>query len=212
MKSYRSTKVTQWRGLPKEPPAVKIQDGYLYVSWNGATEVAYWALEATADEVSSRAGDLRSRREDEKYEAVDIVPKQGFEGAFDLMGLAAEKGYTHFRVAALDVKHNVLRYSTPREAAADVSKSSYLAVLFKLFLVIGFLVGARFAFQHFRSTGHLRSWNSPGQQYTLLSSPIPSPSWMKWHESPSSARRDVEPSSVREWFHLKWNSAVSRPQ
>ncbi|KAI0030192.1 ASST-domain-containing protein, partial [Vararia minispora EC-137] len=42
--SYRVFKNT-WVGRPSTDPDVVIQDGMLYVSWNGATEVASWRIE-----------------------------------------------------------------------------------------------------------------------------------------------------------------------
>jgi hypothetical protein len=39
--SYRAYRFV-WHGFPTNHPAVKIKDGKLYVSWNGATEVTRW--------------------------------------------------------------------------------------------------------------------------------------------------------------------------
>ena len=47
--SYRSFKV-DWVGLPNTPPDIAMKyrnDQTVYVSWNGATEVATWTLQGT---------------------------------------------------------------------------------------------------------------------------------------------------------------------
>jgi hypothetical protein len=41
--SYRVT-VADWRGEPAHPPSVRVEDGTVHLSWNGATEVASWEL------------------------------------------------------------------------------------------------------------------------------------------------------------------------
>lgn len=41
--SYRAYRFV-WHGYPLDAPAAKAKDGKLYVSWNGATEVARWRL------------------------------------------------------------------------------------------------------------------------------------------------------------------------
>ena len=43
--SYRAFRF-QWHGRPSELPAVALSDGRVYVSWNGATDVARWQLVA----------------------------------------------------------------------------------------------------------------------------------------------------------------------
>jgi hypothetical protein len=68
--SYRGYRLP-WTGRPLEPPALTVARDpttgrrAAYVSWNGATEVAYWRLEA-----GSSAGLLRS---------IAVARRQGFE-------------------------------------------------------------------------------------------------------------------------------------
>ena len=200
MKSYRATKAFHWHGAPRDPPQVKVKDNTLSVSWNGATEVSYWSLEGAHEKNLDGVEDLRSKSEDSAddqdiYEAIDVIPKTGFEDLFDLSHILAEKSFTHFRVAALDSDHNVLRYSEP-SAAEESPESSYLTTIVKLSIIIGFLIGARFAFKHFRSHGHLRSWATT------------TPAWMSW-QAPSG-RQDRRPA-VYEWIQMKWTSVKSRP-
>lgn len=173
----------------------------LSVSWNGATEVAYWSLEGAHDTNAGGVEDLRSRNEDsaghqDNYEAMDVMPKIGFETTFDLSHVSTEKSFTRFRVAALDSDHSVLRYSDP-SAAEEAAESSYLMMTFKLSVIIGFLIGARFAFKHFRSQGHLRHWIAPI-----------TPAWMTWQAH--SGRQNRRPA-VYEWIQMKWKFVDSRP-
>lgn len=45
-KSYRAFKA-HWVGQPRTVPEIALRDGAVYVSWNGATEVARWRLETS---------------------------------------------------------------------------------------------------------------------------------------------------------------------
>ncbi|TPX12961.1 uncharacterized protein E0L32_006606 [Thyridium curvatum] len=57
-----------WMAYPAWPPAAVVEDGVLYVSWNGATEVSHWAIYTAAD------GELSDSLQ------LDLVaPKDGFE-------------------------------------------------------------------------------------------------------------------------------------
>ncbi|KXS93748.1 hypothetical protein AC578_9942 [Pseudocercospora eumusae] len=218
MKSYRTTKVLNWHGVPREPPKTKIEDEVLHVSWNGATEVAFWALEATTfDKQQVKPEDLRgkdesssvaeSTRSDPDFESIDIIPKTGFEGSFDLSQLSTDRAFTQLRVAALNSDHEVLRYSEPCDPREQTTSSSYLMIVFELFLVVGFLLGARLTFKHFRSSGPSRSWT--------LSSPISAPpqSWLDWRGPSSYGYRRAErtTSGMYEWIHMKLSSANSSP-
>lgn len=65
--SYRSYLSEDWVGAPATAPAVAVEDGQVFVSWNGATEVAQWRLFSGADE--------------ENAEFRDVVDRDGFETA-----------------------------------------------------------------------------------------------------------------------------------
>lgn len=208
LKSYRTTKTFSWIGTPKSPPKVTIHDGVLYVSWNGATEVAYWALEAPHQDSEDMenstevADEIRDENED-AFEMVDIIPKVGFEGSFELSPGVSGKP-AQYRVAALDSDHNVLRYSDIAEYDFESRESSTLMVLFKLFLVIGFIVGARFMWKHSRSAGCLKSFG------TATSGDSPVPAWYDW-TPPSPWKANGRPKAI-EWIQMQWTAVRSRPR
>ncbi|KAJ7191187.1 ASST-domain-containing protein, partial [Mycena pura] len=83
--NYRAfqTSTLQFAGHPKQPPAVALSGGDVYVSWNGATHVASYTLLT-----GHSANDVRTR--------VTNVPKAGFETKIHGSGIEA-----FFKVAAL---------------------------------------------------------------------------------------------------------------
>jgi outer membrane protein assembly factor BamB len=96
-KSYRSFRQA-WSGHPITAPALAAaRDGSsgratAYMSWNGATEVTHWRIEA-----GTRRSDLRP---------VGIVPRRGFETA---VNLGTGEGYA--AVTALDAHGRALGHS-----------------------------------------------------------------------------------------------------
>jgi len=82
--NYRALRFP-WVGRPTEPPVARTDFGgrSLYVSWNGATEVARWRLE--------------SGREPQALRPEATVPKSGFETALPLPA-----GARHVAAVALD--------------------------------------------------------------------------------------------------------------
>jgi hypothetical protein len=68
VKSYRAIKVMGWQGRPKSDPAIRIRNGGVYVSWNGATDVRFWVLERACGEDGSGG-----------FCEVDVVMKGAFE-------------------------------------------------------------------------------------------------------------------------------------
>jgi hypothetical protein len=69
VESYRAYR-SPWKGLPKDRPAIAVESGpedrvTLYVSWNGATEVASWEALAGPDP--------------DGLESVGSAPRKGFE-------------------------------------------------------------------------------------------------------------------------------------
>ncbi|HSZ05457.1 MAG TPA: MFS transporter [Solirubrobacteraceae bacterium] len=95
--SYRSM-VEQWVGLPLTPPAVAARqaDGSttVYVSWNGATQVASWRVLG-----GSGAG---------KLAVLATSARSGFETA-----IPVPAGYDSFKVQALDAGGAVIGTSQP---------------------------------------------------------------------------------------------------
>ena len=65
MQSYRVLKAAGWVGRPATKPDIKVEGSSVYVSWNGATEVAEWELFA-----GSSPSTLQS---------VGRAPRRGFE-------------------------------------------------------------------------------------------------------------------------------------
>ena len=97
--TYRSLRFA-WSGHPSTRPALAVLPGprgtlRLYVSWNGATSVARWRLEAGASPHALRG--LRS------------VPRSGFETL-----LRAPASAAFVAVAALDAHGGVLASSPTR--------------------------------------------------------------------------------------------------
>ena len=93
--SYRAYKGT-WVGRPLTSPAAKVlSDNNVYVSWNGATEVVLWRLEA---------GDAHSL-ELATFESVGQFEKQGFETK---IGIPEDVDGPYFRLVALDWQDTVL--------------------------------------------------------------------------------------------------------
>jgi hypothetical protein len=90
--NYRAFRLP-WHGRPSVPPAAVYRyrhgQGTVYVSWNGATEVASWRLES-----GPRAGALR---------AGSAVGRKGFETA-----LRTTPGDKYARAVALDASGHVL--------------------------------------------------------------------------------------------------------
>jgi hypothetical protein len=95
VKSYRIFK-KPWTGRPKTIPDIKVKNRKVYVSWNGATEVATWRLEGL---------DSTSHPESE-YQTIQELRKNTFESSFDLADSSMR-----VRVAALDKHNNVLARS-----------------------------------------------------------------------------------------------------
>ncbi|HEX5448889.1 MAG TPA: arylsulfotransferase family protein [Gaiellaceae bacterium] len=86
--NYRSLKMP-WIGHPSEPPIVKASGGTGYVSWNGATEVAAWRVEA-----GGSSGSLAG---------ADAVRRTGFETSFELPA-----GTRFVRVTGVDAQGHEL--------------------------------------------------------------------------------------------------------
>ncbi len=93
-KSYRSFRQA-WSGRPATDPSIAISRdrssgrATAYVSWNGATEVAHWRVDA-----GPRPGDLRR---------VGAIPRRGFETAINL---GTSEGYV--ALTALDAHGRAL--------------------------------------------------------------------------------------------------------
>ncbi|RKU41354.1 hypothetical protein DL546_001801 [Coniochaeta pulveracea] len=86
------------------------ENAKLFVSWNGATEVATWDLEGAAGATAS----------DEEWVRLDTLEKSSFESAFRLRHI-----YPRFlRVSGRDANAGLLGTSEPVEVAIEVSNHS----------------------------------------------------------------------------------------
>ncbi|KAI8624048.1 ASST-domain-containing protein [Xylariaceae sp. FL1651] len=117
--NYRAFKM-DWKAFPTWDPSIAavgtgIDDQYkVYVSWNGATEVAAWQL-------------LRGDSYEGVTQSAIVVPRTGFETE-----IAVEPGLPYIRAAALDKDSQVLGMTTIIEleisetvsTTHDVSQSS----------------------------------------------------------------------------------------
>jgi hypothetical protein len=95
--NYRALKFP-WHGHPTQRPAAVYRhekgEGHLYVSWNGATEVAAWRLESGPTQATMQAS--------------TPVRRAGFETV-----LVVPPGHRWGRALALDASGHVLRASLP---------------------------------------------------------------------------------------------------
>lgn len=103
VRSYRTYKFP-WVGNPQTKPdvAVRPDEDAVYVSWNGATEVAGWVLDAYDPEQKEDAGDA-------SHAGRKAVEKTGFETRIAFPKDAPESN----RVAAVDRNGNILAWSNP---------------------------------------------------------------------------------------------------
>lgn len=86
----------RWVGKPQYPPNAVVSGGKIYVSWNGATEVASWSVEATGrwDELA-----------DDDFHRILQASRTGFETEIELWDGVA---YPIMRVSGLDKDGRVL--------------------------------------------------------------------------------------------------------
>lgn len=99
IQSYRVYKLP-WVGLPKYKPRMVIDavSSHVFVSWNGATQVATWVLQASGQVNGS---------DESSWTDIARREKIGFETSFDLSG-SLVPAETHLRIVALDVDGRVL--------------------------------------------------------------------------------------------------------
>lgn len=88
VQSYRAYKFP-WTGRPRYRPLAKIRREIVYVSWNGATDVRVWLLQAS-DGV------------DGKWIEVAKVAKAGFETAVPLLSSVYQASGRYIRLLAID--------------------------------------------------------------------------------------------------------------
>ncbi|OJJ98150.1 hypothetical protein ASPACDRAFT_1890035 [Aspergillus aculeatus ATCC 16872] len=97
--SYRTTR-GHWIGRPRTRPDAVVRGSSVYVSWNGATEVARWQVQRWD------GGNMGPQMD---FTPEQTVPRDGFETEIPLTGEAGTAVY--FRVVALDAQGQVLGVS-----------------------------------------------------------------------------------------------------
>ncbi|CAG8405159.1 unnamed protein product [Penicillium salamii] len=119
--SYRTFK-HRWTGRPTSSPDVAFAETHVAVSWNGATEVAKWALEGighAANWTDSADSDL------DGFAVVSAVPKSGFETNIPVPD---QMPYRRLRVVALDQDGAILGQTTPVNWTPDKFRNEVLVV------------------------------------------------------------------------------------
>jgi hypothetical protein len=91
--SYRALFTDTWVGQPNYAPATKVKNNTVYVSWNGATQVAKWQVLAGGSS--------------HHLKVVATQARDGFETAIKL-----SKSYNAYEVKALDSKGHVLPHGS----------------------------------------------------------------------------------------------------
>jgi hypothetical protein len=150
--SYRVFKF-DWVGNPLTTPDTAITPESVFVSWNGATDVAAWRVEAWDGE------NLRNMT----FTAVGQVPRDGFETEIPLTSDID----SFFRVRAIDSNGESLGVTEllQRLPASDGSLMSIWAVVFIAFVVLGCLIcGVSFVIHH-----RLRQVFRSNRPYQLVS-------------------------------------------
>lgn len=132
--SYRVLK-GEWTGNPQTEPDAVVSGDMIYVSWNGATEVASWRLETIDFSINNTiTGEL-----DLGGDAVTIgeYAKTGFETGIPI---PSDLDSPIFRLAALDAEGNVLEFTVPLQRDSDDSSAD--DVLDPHYLVVGIAIVA----------------------------------------------------------------------
>ena len=127
--SYRSFK-SDWIGMPNTLPDTAITEDSVFVSWNGATEVATWRLEAWD------GSDLKNMT----FYTVHDVERTGFETQIPFTSNVT----SYFRVAAIDSENEVIGMTEIHQRASEPVKQGYTSshpwrVAFMLVFILGLI-------------------------------------------------------------------------
>jgi hypothetical protein len=177
--SYRAKKHAGWIGRPKTKPSAAIRSGKLYVSWNGATEVASWSLQATRMYETRLEHSNAPAEEEGEYEEIDVIMPQGFETVFILPDKFLEN-YASIRVAALDKEGELLEFSSP---AKILEESDFWGSIFVAVLSVGFMVGSYIFFVKF-------------VKKQPLTAPALPPAWQQWSNARLAGMEKWNPWSM----------------
>lgn len=94
--TYRITK-SRWVGYPQTRPDIAVEDGRVYVSWNGATEVSTWVLKETDQDIQESV-------------FLGAFSKQGFETEIPIPSNSTSR---YVYASALDKAGRVLGSTSP---------------------------------------------------------------------------------------------------
>lgn len=124
--SYRSFK-SDWVGMPNTLPETAMTEDSVFVSWNGATEVAAWRLEAWD------GSDLKNMT----FNHVHDVERSGFETQIPFTSNVT----SYFRVAAIDSKNEVIGMTEIQQRANEPMKQGFTSwhVVFMVVFVFGLI-------------------------------------------------------------------------
>ena len=112
--SYRVFK-RDWIGRPKSPPSIVRQEENIYVSWNGATEVAAWALLAGEADTSD-------------YIPLATVSREGFETR---LPIPKNLSTPSLRAVGLDCYGNALAFSSILDLVEPVGQTVQAAMIIR---------------------------------------------------------------------------------
>jgi hypothetical protein len=138
MRVYRVSK-HNWTGMPTWPPSIAVdastrttRDATVYVSWNGATEIASWVvvsliflgllpLAARPNMVQLASND--SATMDSEADMVARYPRSGFETAIHL---ETHEHYNYIRAAAVSASDQTLGYTAIIDLESNTSPDSHV--------------------------------------------------------------------------------------
>lgn len=133
-----------WKGRPNTVPDVAIQDESIFVSWNGATEVASWRLETWDCESMSNM----------TYVTIEEAERTGFETELSLSGEVTP----YFRVSAINARGEVIgtsdtisRPSAPDDNTSESMSSAAWTVMTTMLFVLCLLYGMHLAVRRFNA-------------------------------------------------------------
>lgn len=158
VKSYRAFKTFDWRAIPAGwDPQARIDKDRMYVSWNGATEVAFWKLQSWDGAANVT--------QDSWFPEQQILKGETFEYSFLLLETVGPRTY---RIAALDANHDVLRYSNEVVYEPASSKSWVQAIWISGVFVLG-VCGLLYLWRSaFFKTLNTRDYDKEGFKYHAL--------------------------------------------
>ncbi|KAF2717933.1 hypothetical protein K431DRAFT_275769 [Polychaeton citri CBS 116435] len=170
VQSYRAFKL-KWTGRPTYRPAIKLVKDKLYVSWNGATEVREWLVEASHPGAAKVTNDPDSSG---IWLEVTSMAKKGFETAVTLPPEITISS-RFIRVTAIDAKGHICQ-----NGVSEILDRGYVNIFISdktggrhvgMIAILGGLVGLTavidLARRYWRRNGHNRRKNGVLRKYAI---------------------------------------------